>query len=119
MSTNPSQDHQHTSCLTLSSDLSDSGHHAKAQAVDQQTQPTTSLLVHHPAFSVCCYEGGAHETVNHQYLNLETRFDFSTLKFPTPLSQIPLFEWNNPQVSMNIYVHQECCKIIPIRVSKE
>ena len=67
--------------------------------------------------------------VDMNYTNEEYRYDFSALSFPTPVSEISLFERLNPGTSVNIYVlhinnnnnnnNQTNSNIYPLRVSNE
>ncbi|XP_046687323.1 uncharacterized protein LOC124372953 [Homalodisca vitripennis] len=50
------------------------------------------------------YVKGSHrERVNNRYLNLQNKFNFEGISFPTPLNQVKKFEKNNPNVSVNVY----------------
>ncbi|XP_063217418.1 uncharacterized protein LOC134528094 [Bacillus rossius redtenbacheri] len=66
------------------------------------------------------YVEGVHaERVDKRYHELQGKFDFSGLEFPTPLHQIKVFERNNKEVSVNVYSIDENDKIAPVRVGKE
>ncbi|XP_063218528.1 uncharacterized protein LOC134528792 [Bacillus rossius redtenbacheri] len=64
-------------------------------------------------------EGVSPQRVDKRYHDLEGKFDFSGLEFPTPLHQIKIFERNNKEVSVNVYNIDENDKIAPVRVGKE
>ncbi|XP_063242516.1 uncharacterized protein LOC134542297 [Bacillus rossius redtenbacheri] len=64
-------------------------------------------------------EGENPRRVDKRYHDLENKFDFSGLEFPTPLHQIKVFERNNLDVSVNVYSIDEDNKIAPVRVGKE
>ncbi|XP_050523883.1 uncharacterized protein LOC126895735 [Daktulosphaira vitifoliae] len=60
----------------------------------------------------CCFKWAilarhvkAHDKsfVGKQYFDEEHRYDFTELTFPTPVSQIKIFERRNPNVSVNVY----------------
>ncbi|XP_063241118.1 uncharacterized protein LOC134541533 [Bacillus rossius redtenbacheri] len=64
-------------------------------------------------------EGENPRRVDKRYHELENKFDFSGIEFPTPLPQIKIIERNHPDVSVNIYNIDEDNKIAPVRVGKE
>jgi len=41
--------------------------------------------------------------VAENYISLEETYNFSDLKFPTPIAEIKIFEKNNPNTSVNVY----------------
>ena len=51
--------------------------------------------------------------VNFHYFNLESKFDFKHIDFPSPLSRISCLEKNN--VSINIYSIDEKKSIFPLK----
>ncbi|KAJ8881236.1 hypothetical protein PR048_017710 [Dryococelus australis] len=60
-----------------------------------------------------------HECINQHYLDMEARFDFTGLAFPTPLYQLLLCKQKNPGFDTNMYANEGNNTIIPIWVSKE
>ncbi|XP_039299386.1 uncharacterized protein LOC120355131 [Nilaparvata lugens] len=61
-------------------------------------------------------QGSHPERVNDRYHQLEERYNFSGIGFPTTISQIDRFEKDNPGVSVNIYGVDEKNVIFPRRV---
>ena len=62
-------------------------------------------------------ENNAHRVSN--YVNYVNFFNWSGLTFPVSLSQIRVFERNNSNVSVNVFVFEESTKeIIPVYVTK-
>lgn len=65
---------------------------------------------------LCRYVSGLHvERINYRYNDLETKFNFSKISFPTPIKEIRIFEKNN-NVSINVYAIDEEKNIYPIKV---
>ncbi|XP_046665974.1 uncharacterized protein LOC124357906 [Homalodisca vitripennis] len=63
------------------------------------------------------YVKGSHrERVNNRYLNLQNKFNFEGISFPTPLNQVKKFEKNNPNVSVNVYSFNESEDVYPLKV---
>ena len=57
--------------------------------------------------------------VNHRYYNLQNKYNFDGITFPTPLSKITIFEKRNPGVSVNVYGLDSNEDVYPVRVCKK
>lgn len=65
---------------------------------------------------LCRFINGTHpERINYRYFNIENKFNFTTIEFPTSLKQIKLFEKIN-NVSINVYGVENNETIYPLKV---
>lgn len=57
--------------------------------------------------------------IDNRYLNIQNKFNFECIDFPSPIRQITKFEKKNPGVSVNIYGPNDAQEVYPLRVCEK